>query len=116
MRQGPWAGWHSVQILLKLLQSRITLLYKGKRAESSASYRPITLLNIDSKLAARAKVTRICQMLDHFVDATQIGFFPKLWTGDTLLAHLEEISYLKATQQPGVLVFLEFVQDLRPSR
>ena len=44
-----------------LLQGRITLLYKGKGAdrESPASYRPITLLNTDYKLAARALASRL---------------------------------------------------------
>ena len=79
-----------------LLQGRITLLYKGKGAdrESPASYRPITLLNTDYKLAARALASRLGPLLNHVVDATQTGFLPKRWVGDNVLAHLEEISYL----------------------
>ena len=93
-----------------LLQGRITLLYKGKGAdrESPASYRPITLLNTDYKLAARALASRLGPLLNHVVDATQTGFLPKRWVGDNVLAHLEEISYLQETQEPGVMVFLDF--------
>nr|BAA25763.1 reverse transcriptase [Chlorella vulgaris] len=93
-----------------LTQGRITLLYKGKGAdrESLASYRPITLLNTDYKLAARAIASRIGPLLNQVVDATQTGFLPKRWAGDNVLAHLEEISYLEATHQPGVQVFLDF--------
>ena len=92
------------------MQGRITLLYKGKGAdrESPASYRPITLLNTDYKLAARAIASRIGPLLNQVVDATQTGFLPKRWVGDNVLAHLEEISYLEDTQQPGVQVFLDF--------
>ncbi|CAL8467796.1 g7339 [Coccomyxa elongata] len=93
-----------------LLQGRITLLYKGKGAdrESPASYRPITLLSTDYKLAARTLASRLGPVLNHVVDATQTGFLPKRWVGDNLLAHLEEISYLLETQEPGVMVFLDF--------
>ncbi|CAL8463344.1 g2878 [Coccomyxa elongata] len=93
-----------------LLQGRITLLYKGKQAdrESPASYRPITLLNTDYKLAARTLASRLGPVLNHVVDATQTGFLPKRWVGDNVLAHLEEISYLQETQEPGVMVFLDF--------
>ena len=77
-----------------LLQGRITLIYKCKGAdrESPASYRPITLLNTDYKLAARTLASRQGPVLNHIVDAIQTGFLPKRWVGD-VLAHLEEISY-----------------------
>ncbi|BDA44966.1 probable transposon TX1 uncharacterized 149 kDa protein [Coccomyxa sp. Obi] len=115
-----------------MLQGRIILLYKGKGADraSPASYRPITLLNTDYKLAARTVASRLFffwrigrypgtwkamviygglgPVLNQVVDPTQTGFLPKRWVGDNVLAHLEEISYLQDTQQPGVIVFLDF--------
>ncbi|BDA47893.1 probable LINE-1 retrotransposable element ORF2 protein at N-terminal half [Coccomyxa sp. Obi] len=93
-----------------MLQGRIILLYKGKGADraSPASYRPITLLNTDYKLAARTVASRLGPVLNQVVDPTQTGFLPKRWVGDNVLAHLEEISYLEDTQQPGVIVFLDF--------
>ncbi|BDA42525.1 probable LINE-1 retrotransposable element ORF2 protein at C-terminar half [Coccomyxa sp. Obi] len=93
-----------------MLQGRIILLYKGKGADraSPASYRPITLLNTDYKLAARTVASRLGPVLNQVVDPTQTGFLPKRWVGDNVLAHLEEISYLQDTQQPGVIVFLDF--------
>ncbi|EIE20037.1 polymerase-like protein, partial [Coccomyxa subellipsoidea C-169] len=50
-----------------------------------ASYRPITLLNTDYKLAARAIASRIGPLLNQVVDATQTGFLPKRWAGDNVL-------------------------------
>ena len=93
-----------------MLQGRIILLYKGKGADraSPASYRPMTLLNTDYKLAARTVASRLGPVLNQVVDPTQTGFLPKRWVGDNVLAHLEEISYLEDTQQPGVIVFLDF--------
>ncbi|BDA49663.1 LINE-1 retrotransposable element ORF2 protein [Coccomyxa sp. Obi] len=93
-----------------MLQGRIILLYKGKGADraSPASYRPITLLNTDYKLVPRTVASRLGPVLNQVVDPTQTGFLPKRWVGDNVLAHLEEISYLQDTQQPGVIVFLDF--------
>ena len=92
------------------LHGRITLLYKGKGADRAApaSYRPITLLNTDYKLAARAIASRMGPLLSQVVDATQTAFLPDRWIGDNVLAHLEEIAYLERTQQPGIMLFLDF--------
>ena len=92
------------------VHGRITLLYKGKGADRSApaSYRPITLLNTDYKLAARAVASRMGPLLSHVVDSTQTAFLPDRWIGDNVLGHLEEIAYLERTQQPGVMLFLDF--------
>ncbi|BDA45595.1 probable LINE-1 retrotransposable element ORF2 protein at N-terminal half [Coccomyxa sp. Obi] len=64
-----------------MLQGRIILLYKGKGADraSPASYRPITLLNTDCKLAARTVASRLGPVLNQVVDPTQTGFLPKRW-------------------------------------
>ena len=87
-----------------MLQGRITLLHKGKGANRSlsSSYRPITLLNTDFKLAARAVASRMGPLHTGVVIATQTGFLPNMWIGDNGLAHLEE------TQQLGVMLFLDF--------
>ena len=42
------------------------------------------------------------------VDNTQSGFLPQRWIGDNILAHLETIDFHQHSQQPGVLLFLDF--------
>ena len=93
-----------------MLEGRITLLYKGKGADRAqpASYRPITLLNTDYKLAARVIASRMGPLLNSVVDNTQTGFLPQRWIGDNVLAHLEEIAYHEDTGLPGVILFLDF--------
>ena len=61
-----------------MTKGRVTLLYKGKGADRAepASYRPITLLNTDYKLAARVIASRLGPLLKHVVDSTQTGFLP----------------------------------------
>ena len=93
-----------------MTEGRITLLYKGKGLDRAlpASYRPITLLNTDYKLAARVLADRLGPLLNHVIDSTQTGFLPQRWIGDNILAHLEIIASYQRTQQPGVLLFLDF--------
>ena len=93
-----------------MTEGRITLLYKGKGLDRAlpASYRPITLLNTDYKLAARILADRLGPLLNQVIDSTQTGFLPQRWIGDNILAHLEIIASCQRTQQPGVLLFLDF--------
>ena len=92
-----------------MTQGVITLLYKGKGAQSSLdNYRPITLLNSDYKLLAKALATRLGPALQHVIDPIQTAFVPGRWIGDNVLCHLEEVEYLQQTGQPGCLVFLDF--------
>ena len=74
---------------VSMTQGVNTLLYKGKGARSSLdSYCPITLLNSDYKLLAKALTTRLGPALQHVVDPTQTAFVPGRWIGDNVLCHL----------------------------
>jgi hypothetical protein len=88
----------------------ITLIYKGggKPRETPDSYRPITLLQCDVKIAAKVLVRRISPVLGSVIDATQTAFVPGRTAADNALLHLEEIDYLKGEQLPGCIVFLDF--------
>jgi hypothetical protein len=91
------------------LTGLIVLIFKGKgsRAEHG-NYRPITLLNTDCKIIAKALALRFGAALSPVIDSTQTAFLPGRWIGDNILCHLEEIDYLQHTQQPGCIVFLDF--------
>ena len=91
---------------------RIALIFKGKGADraSPASYRPITLLNSDYKIAASVLASRFAAPLSSVIDSPQTAFLPGRWIGDNVLAHLEEIDYLMAAQEPGVIVFLDLAK------
>ena len=59
----------------------VALLYKGGGAPRAAvaSFRPITLLNADYKIVAKAIARRIGAALDSVVDQTQTAFVPGRW-------------------------------------
>ncbi|CAL8466243.1 g5779 [Coccomyxa elongata] len=87
---------------------------QGQRGgqESTASYRPIKLLNTEYKLAARTLATRLGPVLYHGVDATQTGFLPKRW-GSPLSALL----FVLATQPMAAHARrLDQMQAFQPTR
>ena len=109
------AAFHSTSaavLPLSMRSGRITLLYKGKGADRTqpSSYRPITLLNCDYKIAAAAIAARLGAPLSSVIDSSQTAFLPKRWIGDNVLVHLETIDYLQATGQPGAIVFLDLAK------
>jgi len=87
----------------------ITLLFKAKGLprDQVASYRPITLLNTDYKILARALACRWGLAADEIVDPTQTAFIPGRWIGDNVLAHLEEIDYCQACHVEGCILFVD---------
>ena len=94
-------------------EGRIVMLFKGgprPLRERAEAYRPITLQNVDVKLLAMALAKRWGPHLVEVVDVTQTGFLPGRFIGDNILAHLEEVDFLEATQQPGCMVFLDFAK------
>ena len=109
------AAFHSASttaLPLSMRSGRITLLYKGKGADRTqpSSYRPITLLNCDYKIAAAAIAARLGAPLSSVVDSSQTAFLPKRWIGDNVLVHLETLDYLQATGQPGAMVFVDLAK------
>ena len=67
-----------------MIEGRVTLLCNDKGADRAqpASYRPVTLLNTDYKLAARVITSRLGTLLNHLEDSTQTSFLPQRWIGD----------------------------------
>ncbi len=111
--QDAFQAQHGLCLPTSMTQGVITLLYKGKGPKAMLdSYRPITLLNSDYKLLAKALATRFGPALQHVVDPTQTAFVPGRWIGDNVLCHLEEVEYLQQTGQPGCMVFVGFQQGI----
>ena len=92
----------------------IALIYKGggKPRDRANSYRPITLLNADVKILAKVLALRYGDVLDSVIDGTQTASVPGRDIADNVLCHLEEIDYLAAVQQPGVVLFLDYERHM----
>lgn len=92
-----------------MLLGVVVLVYKGAGPRSDvACYRPLTMLNADYKLLAKAMARRFSPALSQVIDPTQTAFLSDRWIGDNVLQHLEEVDCLEASRQPGVIAFLDF--------
>lgn len=95
----------------QMLEGCVVLLYKGAGSrEDLSNYRPITLLNADYKLIAKAYAQRFGGPAATVVDETQTAFIPGRWIGDNVLHHLEEVDYCDAVGQPACILFLDFAK------
>lgn len=87
----------------------ITLIYKGKdlpKAELT-SYRPITLLNADYKLVAKALSNRLQPGLAELIDLLQTAFLAGRDSRDNVLYHQSLMEWLESSGQPGALLMLD---------
>jgi hypothetical protein len=71
--------------------------------EAVSSYRPITLLNTDYKIVAKAVTLRIAAAIGLVIDDTQTTFVPGRWIRDNILSYLD----VDATNS-ACIVFLDF--------
>ena len=94
-------------------QGLITLIYKkgGKPRDSLASYRPITLMNCDNKLAGRVLTDRMQMPLDYLIDPAQTAFIRGRQITDNIFNRQTIIDYLEAaTGASGCLLFLDIAK------
>jgi len=93
-------------------QGLVTLIHKGGAmpTDQFSSYRPITLLNCDAKIVARAVANRLQLPLDAVVDATQTAFIKGRCIQENVLFHMFMAEHLEATGQPGCLIILDLKQ------
>ena len=106
-----FAGHQSHTLPASMRTGLIVLLYKGAgNRDEVANYRPITLLNADYKIIAKALACRFGGQLGAVIDPTQTAFLPSRWIGDNVLCHMEEIDFLQASQDPGCILLLDFAK------
>lgn len=85
----------------------IVIPKEGKDTQYPQNYRPISLINIDSKLYAKILATRLNKVLPHLISSSQVGFLKtRLSSGNTrLLCHV--IETLSKKQDPAVMITLD---------
>ena len=87
----------------------ISLLYKGKGdARSLNNWRPISLLNIDYKIATRVLATRIRQVLPSLIGPDQTGFMKGRFIGENIRLMEDTIRQCEKCNIPGVVLSLDF--------
>ena len=92
-------------------QSRaiISLISKpGKDKLYLKNWRPIALLNLDYKIAAKALANRVKPALIDLISTNQTGFIKGRYIGENIRLVLDTIEYCKNNDIGGSLIFLDF--------
>ena len=76
------------------------------------NWRPITLLNVDSKAAAKAIAKWLETVLPHPIHPDQTGFIKGRYIGENIRLISDVLDLTNKQQIPGILVALDFVKLL----
>ena len=89
-------------------QAVITLLDKGKDRLLLENWRPISLLNVDYKIASKVLAHRLDNIIPKLVGLNQTGFIKGRYINDTVRSIYDLIDYCKLTDTEGVLMMIDF--------
>ena len=90
-------------------QGMITCIPKeGKSKFYLKNWRPITLLNVDTKIASSALANRIKPLLTKLISETQKGFLKGRYIGECTRLIFDLIEKVEAEEIPGLLLLLDF--------
>lgn len=81
---------------------------KDKELTSLNNWRPISLLNIDYKIATKAIANRIKNVLPSIIHKSQTGFVKSRYIGENIRLLYETIDNLNENNNPGLLFFADF--------
>lgn len=89
-------------------QAVITLLEKkGKDRSYIKNWRPISLLNIDYKIATKTIANRVKEVLPSIIHQDQTGFVKGRNITESVRTLLDTISYMDLKKQSGLMLFLD---------
>ena len=87
----------------------ITLIPKeDANLKDLSNWRPITLLNVDYKIASKAIATRIEKVLPLIINSNQTGFVKGRYIGENIRLINDILEQSKAQEIPGILLLLDF--------
>ena len=87
----------------------ITLIPKKNEAANLLNnWRPITVLNCDSRIASKCIASRIQTFLPQLIDNDQTGFLRNRFIGENIRLVDSVINYAYIKQIPGLLLFIDF--------
>ena len=72
------------------------------------NWRPITLLNYDYKIFAKAIANRIKKVLLYLINSDQTGFLKGRLIGENIRTIEEIINFTEEENRPGLLLFIDF--------
>jgi hypothetical protein len=89
-------------------QGTLSLIHKKDDPLNLDNWRPITLLNVDYKLAASALAQRLKLVLPKIIHTDQNGFVEGRYIGHNIRQIQDIIDFADETQIEGAILFLDF--------
>jgi hypothetical protein len=100
---------HNNSLSITQRQGVITLLpKKGKDPLEVKNWRPITLLNQDYKLAAKAIANRMKKFLENIIHSDQTGFIKNRYIGEHIMRILGIIEHCDEEEIPALFITIDF--------
>ena len=90
-------------------QAVITLIEKKDQDRCDLkNWRPISLLNVDAKLASKVIAERMKRLLPGLIHHNQSGYIPGRNISENIRSILDIMEYTKVKKLPGLLLFIDF--------
>ena len=90
-------------------QAVITLIEKkGHDRWDLKNWRPISLLNVDAKIASKVIAERMKRLLPELIHDNQSGYIPGRWIGENIRSILDIMQYTQSKKLLGLLLFIDF--------
>ena len=90
-------------------QGVITLILKNSKDKRKVeNYRPITLLNVDLKIASKVIAERIAKVMPKLINFHQSAFVEGRYIGDAVRTVADVLYYVKDKNIPGILLSIDF--------
>ena len=90
-------------------QAVITLIEKkGKDRSSLENWRPISLLNVDTKIMTKVLAERIKEVLPSIIHYNQTGYIKDRFIGETVRSSFDIMDFTLDGNIPGLKIFIDF--------
>ena len=90
-------------------QAVITLIEKkGKDRTLLENWRPISLLNVDTKIMSKVTASRLKNVLPNIIHYNQTGFIKDRYIGETVRSIFDIMEFTLKENIPGIMIFLDF--------
>lgn len=97
--------------MLSIDQRRALLILIPKGAKDKRllqNWRPISLLNVDYKILAKALANRLQNVISNIVCSDQVGYIKGRYIGDNIRTMLDILEITKYKIDPGLLIMIDF--------
>lgn len=90
-------------------QAIITLVEKKDKDRTYVeNWRPISLINVDAKIASKVIANRIVKVLPEIIHSDQTGYVSGRYIGEAARSILDIMEFTKFRNIPGMLLFIDF--------